>query len=732
MFGGGKYVKNHTEDHDKHLDGSLKSMILIRETDEVRPQGEKMLPGFYQYLILPKNMSLLKRNTTDSLVSNSQDHQNAVKKFEKPQDNKNLPTLVNNHDTVASDSEHTALAALQNKPKHHGAEIQVQILQKLTGIKHKFLNNDNTTLKHADLLNNDLSHITETELEENPTTNISMSSLIDCNTTFCGGENLLIVEDDDKDTIDAETTTTTTTKHETTTRNYNYRKDVRSTNDGTKMGDGNVVLNNMTYIEKSKPNMVRTETNVVKELHTRIQKPLGIKAVQNINTTDMNNNVTMLADYVKQKFGKLTLKDFNAKINSLAPAKKKQRRPDLNIVVPKTTKQVPKPKKKKKEVKIKQCQVMPGNQRQTSIRFARGYSYHSVKIDYDNQNNVTNTTKLVTMFTTMFPSKTRKSIHANTLKNWGVLAKMHDFNIVLYVKDSDRFLMKIAKLNGWHVYQAPAILCDVPVLRFMFADVMTKFDSVFYGYANGDILFTENLVETLTLIKQYHKQMAKPPHNFSSVFVTGRRTNVDITNLTEVWETQTVTQLARRGNLMTAYGQDYFIMTKNCINWVKFPDFVIGRIIYDNFLVGKVTFQDSTFTIDGTRTITAMHQTTKLTGNYAGWSHKNNNINDVVIRRLLSPIHAGTTDCIRFSSRVYHRDQPDQRIFVYKRPRVPYACRLNYHAYRIYRSKLIRKEVKKAREKKRKLKEQKQKEQEAKTKKSTVPVQNLTSTSIQN
>ena len=67
--------------------------------------------------------------------------------------------------------------------------------------------------------------------------------------------------------------------------------------------------------------------------------------------------------------------------------------------------------------------------------------------------------------------------------------------------------------------------------------------------------------------------------------------------------------LSKTGKLFTAWGEDYFITNSN-YPWKDCPEVVVGRVAYDNWLVLNANKRRHT-TIDATRTLLALHQTTK-------------------------------------------------------------------------------------------------------------------------
>ena len=127
------------------------------------------------------------------------------------------------------------------------------------------------------------------------------------------------------------------------------------------------------------------------------------------------------------------------------------------------------------------------------------------------------------LFTTMTDSKSKRHIHENTLTLWPALGAQ--VRPVLFVTRpaQEAHLVQIACASGFHVYVAP--LCDhnhLPVLKAMFNVTQTVYPgAAFYGYANGDILFDESLVHTVSLLELYKTKL--PP-----IMAVGRRMDVKV------------------------------------------------------------------------------------------------------------------------------------------------------------------------------------------------------------
>ena len=116
--------------------------------------------------------------------------------------------------------------------------------------------------------------------------------------------------------------------------------------------------------------------------------------------------------------------------------------------------------------------------------------------------------------------------------------------------------------------------------------VETNYDSVFYGYCNGDLLFHSDLIIVLhSLAKKIQQGDLK-----SKVFIVGRRVNYDHQNIKPIpsgieAQDELITIYANQGYLFQTDAEDYFFFTKNTIPWNSIPDIVIGRPGYDNYLV---------------------------------------------------------------------------------------------------------------------------------------------------
>ncbi|XP_046570030.1 uncharacterized protein LOC124278353 [Haliotis rubra] len=262
------------------------------------------------------------------------------------------------------------------------------------------------------------------------------------------------------------------------------------------------------------------------------------------------------------------------------------------------------------------------------------------------------------------------TVRNNTLKNWANL-KPHIRPVFFScnIKEANDIIQ-----HGWEVLPvSKSAASGIPVLKYMFLDVIRKFKSKFYAYSNGDILFDEGLISTLkTIVSRYF-----PPTN--PILITGQRTNVQKVTVAEGTSIERLSIIAKqRGRLFITLAEDYFI-TDPTFPWGSIPGIVVGRPAYDNWLVLNSCKLDHTV-IDGTATILAVHQTTKA-GNFEGRTHRNRNFNSGLLYSLYRTVKyaAGSTSCAPLVTK-----RNETGIYISRRTRFPRSC---YHFYKSFGNK---------------------------------------------
>jgi hypothetical protein len=154
----------------------------------------------------------------------------------------------------------------------------------------------------------------------------------------------------------------------------------------------------------------------------------------------------------------------------------------------------------------------------------------------------------------------------------------------------------------------------------MFEYIYSHYESDYYGFANGDILFGHSLAETLGAIQNATRR--------KSVMVVGQRNNVNFYDITAGDETFWEPAKIRRH--MCEYSKqegplslDYFITSPYGFPWATIPDLVVGRERYDNYLMQMSIYLLLT-TVDGTNSIDNLH----LKGKHNSLTHFDLNVTD--------------------------------------------------------------------------------------------------------
>ncbi|KAK3104227.1 hypothetical protein FSP39_025484 [Pinctada imbricata] len=213
---------------------------------------------------------------------------------------------------------------------------------------------------------------------------------------------------------------------------------------------------------------------------------------------------------------------------------------------------------------------------------------------------------------------------------------------------------------GWTVMRYSETECQgVPTLRSMFKDAMKTFKSTFYGYANGDILFNEGILDTLTSLR--NSSILKNSKD-GKIMLIGKRADIllDRFRVENISSYEYVNDLTLKGTMGNGYNEDYFITTKN-FPWNDIPEVVVGRTLYDNFLVYYSKFHLNATIIDSSSSIFALHQ--KTTKRKKSYSHCNHFILRKHRQMKLSLIRKGNTECAPYESR-YNRHG---KVVFYKR-----------------------------------------------------------------
>ena len=222
--------------------------------------------------------------------------------------------------------------------------------------------------------------------------------------------------------------------------------------------------------------------------------------------------------------------------------------------------------------------------------------------------------RLLTLFTTLRDVKVRERLHNQTLMNWASLKPSVLPVLFVMPNDSEYWTWRATEL-GWRVEKVPRTRENVPIVKAMFNVTSQKYPSPFIGFANADNLFGNSLIETLTGLSKCCWDLL---HGRMSLLV-GRRRGVDVSEISENPSGVYVDQIASRFRMHSTKAQDYFIFGGGGnFRWEDVPDFVVGRIGYDNWFV-VMAQQWNVSLIDCSETISNLHQQGK-DGYRAGWT----------------------------------------------------------------------------------------------------------------
>lgn len=218
---------------------------------------------------------------------------------------------------------------------------------------------------------------------------------------------------------------------------------------------------------------------------------------------------------------------------------------------------------------------------------------------------------LMTLFTTFRPLKSKFSIHLNVIRNWALFVP-HVIP-VLFNTSTDPELIQIALKHKWTILPVPRVNPNgLPYFKDMFIAARNSTHSTFYGYCNGDILFSSGLHKTLTRLQTVRAL-------FNQTLIIGRRSNFNFSDVKQeaIFHFDRVeSTYLDNSQLFTPDAEDYFFIDAANFPWNSLKDIVIGRPAYDNYIVAEAIRLNVTV-IDATQTIPALHQTGR-DGNKAG------------------------------------------------------------------------------------------------------------------
>lgn len=206
---------------------------------------------------------------------------------------------------------------------------------------------------------------------------------------------------------------------------------------------------------------------------------------------------------------------------------------------------------------------------------------------------------ILTIFTYWSKSNETDLLRNNTVRNWSLFSPY--LYPILFTNDTG--LERDVRAMGWDSLPIIHAGKGVPVLKHMYLDAMKKIESPLYAFVNGDILFTQSLLETLVSVLQ------SDLYQNETVLVVGRRTNVlNVTRETTIDLKVLMNEAVKNDSVITFPGLDYLITSKT-FPWRDMPEVVIGRDGFDNLVVESKKRKIAV--IGATKTLLAVQQMTR-------------------------------------------------------------------------------------------------------------------------
>ena len=255
---------------------------------------------------------------------------------------------------------------------------------------------------------------------------------------------------------------------------------------------------------------------------------------------------------------------------------------------------------------------------------------------------------LVTMFTTFKVSELRRDMNHNTLRFWASLRPALQ-PVLFYTPQDDVTFLQKARDLGWLTFEVPRLRHNVPVVKdmFMFVRDQVATRSVFFGYANSDIVFTSRLLDILKYFSKYSWTDSKNADD-KKVMLFGNRHDVfveDLNPFTSPVSEKSVKEskvTLKKGNI---FAMDYFIMTHDTFPFENLPDFVVGKAGWDSYML-IMALDLNLRSVDCSQAMTALHQVTSFDTLDRGWLADNPCMN----RDLVEPFYwnNGHLKCLKF------------------------------------------------------------------------------------
>jgi hypothetical protein len=164
-------------------------------------------------------------------------------------------------------------------------------------------------------------------------------------------------------------------------------------------------------------------------------------------------------------------------------------------------------------------------------------------------------------------------IQENALKSWVALDGVE----VILFGDDQGVAEAASRHSLRHVPDIEKSELGTPLISAAFEKVETIAEGSILCYVNGDIVFFDDLLRSLSSI------------TFDRYMLVGRRSDMDVSDVLDLHDASVRERLrletAQHAELRSAWNMDYFIYPRG-IDW-RFPPFVVGRAGWDGWLIRR-------------------------------------------------------------------------------------------------------------------------------------------------
>ena len=179
-----------------------------------------------------------------------------------------------------------------------------------------------------------------------------------------------------------------------------------------------------------------------------------------------------------------------------------------------------------------------------------------------------------------------------------------------------------------------------PLLKDLFRMAMSTKDSFFFMFANADNMYDSSLLNTLSAVRRAWAVGLMR----QKLIMFGQRNNVIVNEA--VLNEDIFLDYFKLSVQFNDIAQDYFIVTRDSIEWDLYPEVLVGRRAYDNMLV-DVSVRNELEAIDATGSIRLLHQSEGNT-NHSAFDERNYFENNWNSRLAFFENEHQSTTCARY------------------------------------------------------------------------------------